>query len=400
VDHVDEGCRSVAMGQGVWAEPEVVEHPPGPGQFGLTDPPRPPPLPDPSAGDGERHGQSVQPIAPCRAVQRTAEQVEHRVQRAADEEQIPVAAAGNDLAGTCYEVVDEPQLWPVDSIKERAELVRCDQIPPERKTRLDKRGHKPECGRQPWLWRHVFPADWPVATGFNHAVGMAKIRRIADRAHRGQLFAGGGLFVDHLGRVAGVVDELGGGTIAVAAAWLYAVPATGTGLHDLLRQGIPARVVNAVDVLQQRPAEYPPQFTDRLLRHWQAALIRYAVLGDWHRHLAGAGRYEHWRSQHDRLADALGLPLPARKPGLPPGEVDRLIGQRPAGEEHWGPIARTLERLRDPRALPTLVEAYHEVNGDDARHADPRTTMRYDRARKNLDRHPNYILTAYMASGT
>jgi integrase/recombinase XerD len=35
-----------------------------------------------------------------------------------------------------------------------------------------------------------------------------------------------------------------------------------------------------------------------------------------------------------------------------------------------------------------------------ARHADPRTTMRYDRARKNLDRHPNYILAAYVASGT
>jgi integrase/recombinase XerD len=28
-----------------------------------------------------------------------------------------------------------------------------------------------------------------------------------------------------------------------------------------------------------------------------------------------------------------------------------------------------------------------------ARHADPRTTMR-------LDRHPNYILAAYMAAGT
>lgn len=25
-----------------------------------------------------------------------------------------------------------------------------------------------------------------------------------------------------------------------------------------------------------------------------------------------------------------------------------------------------------------------------ARHADPRTTMRYGRARKNLDRHPNF----------
>jgi integrase/recombinase XerD len=35
-----------------------------------------------------------------------------------------------------------------------------------------------------------------------------------------------------------------------------------------------------------------------------------------------------------------------------------------------------------------------------ARHAGPKTAMRYDRARKNLDRHPDYILAAYMASGT
>ena len=35
-----------------------------------------------------------------------------------------------------------------------------------------------------------------------------------------------------------------------------------------------------------------------------------------------------------------------------------------------------------------------------ARHADPRTTMRYDRARQNLDRPLNYILAAFMASGT
>jgi hypothetical protein len=34
-----------------------------------------------------------------------------------------------------------------------------------------------------------------------------------------------------------------------------------------------------------------------------------------------------------------------------------------------------------------------------ARHADPRTMMRYDGARQNLDRHPNYILATYMASG-
>jgi site-specific recombinase XerD len=35
-----------------------------------------------------------------------------------------------------------------------------------------------------------------------------------------------------------------------------------------------------------------------------------------------------------------------------------------------------------------------------ARHADPRTTMRYDRARQNPGRHPSYILAAHMASGT
>jgi integrase/recombinase XerD len=36
-----------------------------------------------------------------------------------------------------------------------------------------------------------------------------------------------------------------------------------------------------------------------------------------------------------------------------------------------------------------------------ARHADPRTTMRYAiMGPPDLDRHPNYVLAAYMASGT
>jgi hypothetical protein len=32
-----------------------------------------------------------------------------------------------------------------------------------------------------------------------------------------------------------------------------------------------------------------------------------------------------------------------------------------------------------------------------ASHADPRTTMRYDRARSSLDRHATYIVVAYLA---
>lgn len=34
-----------------------------------------------------------------------------------------------------------------------------------------------------------------------------------------------------------------------------------------------------------------------------------------------------------------------------------------------------------------------------ARHADPRTTSRYDRARHNLDRHASYIVASYVAGG-
>jgi len=56
-----------------------------------------------------------------------------------------------------------------------------------------------------------------------------------------------------------------------------------------------------------------------------------------------------------------------------------------AGPETWVPTCRS--------HLPPQSESA-------PRHADPRTTMHYDRARTNLDRHPNYILAAYMASGT
>ena len=35
-----------------------------------------------------------------------------------------------------------------------------------------------------------------------------------------------------------------------------------------------------------------------------------------------------------------------------------------------------------------------------ARHADPRTTTRYDRARRNLDRHASYIVTAFIAGAS
>jgi integrase/recombinase XerD len=114
---------------------------------------------------------------------------------------------------------------------------------------------------------------------------------------------------------------------------------------------------------------------------------------------------------------------------LPPA-VSRAV-ERAAAERSTGPLllnqrgvrmdrhaaTRRLRRLaavagvRLPRMHPhmlrhTFVTTMLDAGVDlrdvriAARHADPRTTMRYDRARKNLDRHPNYILAAYMASGT
>jgi site-specific recombinase XerD len=35
-----------------------------------------------------------------------------------------------------------------------------------------------------------------------------------------------------------------------------------------------------------------------------------------------------------------------------------------------------------------------------ARHSDPRTTTRYDRAKNNLDRHASYIVTAFVAGAS
>lgn len=114
---------------------------------------------------------------------------------------------------------------------------------------------------------------------------------------------------------------------------------------------------------------------------------------------------------------------------LPPAvarAIDRAINERISGPILRNTHARRMDRhaatrrlkhlahaagIRMPRMHPhmlrhtfvtTMLDAGVSLRDVQiaARHADPRTTMRYDRARKNLDRHPNYILAAYMASGT
>jgi integrase/recombinase XerD len=114
---------------------------------------------------------------------------------------------------------------------------------------------------------------------------------------------------------------------------------------------------------------------------------------------------------------------------LPPAvgrAIDRAAGSRANGpillnsrgaRMDWYAATRRLQHLAEAagiqvaRAHPHMLRHTYVTTMLDAgadlrdvpiatRHADPRTTMRYDRARQNLDRHPNYILAAYMASGT
>jgi integrase/recombinase XerD len=65
-------------------------------------------------------------------------------------------------------------------------------------------------------------------------------------------------------------------------------------------------------------------------------------------------------------------------------------------------IARMHPHMLRHTFVTTMLDAGVDLGDTQiaARHADPRTTRRYDRARTNLDRHPNYILAAYMSSGT
>jgi integrase/recombinase XerD len=67
--------------------------------------------------------------------------------------------------------------------------------------------------------------------------------------------------------------------------------------------------------------------------------------------------------------------------------IDLAVGERSDGPVF--PHAFITAALDAGVPLRDVLEA--------ASHADPRTTMRYDRARGSLDRHATYIVAAYLA---
>jgi hypothetical protein len=76
-----------------------------------------------------------------------------------------------------------------------------------------------------------------------------------------------------------------------------------------------------------------------------------------------------------------------------------IAGWRCKTFDAWAPDAPHMFRHT---VVTTMLDAGASLRDVQiaARQADLRTTMRYNRACENLDRHPNYVLDAYMASGT
>jgi len=75
------------------------------------------------------------------------------------------------------------------------------------------------------------------------------------------------------------------------------------------------------------------------------------------------------------------------------GRIVRRVARRAGITKHVGP--HTLRHAFITAALDAGVPL-RDVQ-EAASHADPRTTMRYDRARASLDRHATYIVAAYVA---
>ena len=79
--------------------------------------------------------------------------------------------------------------------------------------------------------------------------------------------------------------------------------------------------------------------------------------------------------------------------GTAPRRIVRRVARRAGVNKPIGP--HTLRHAFITAALDTGVPL-RDVQ-EAASHADPRTTMRYDRARVSLDRHATHIVAAYLA---
>jgi len=90
-------------------------------------------------------------------------------------------------------------------------------------------------------------------------------KSIATQAHAGQFDRGGDPYVMHPEWVANKVRELGGGEIAVAAAWLHdVIEDAGLTAEDLLKMGVSPEVVKVVVLLTRKDGMSVEEYLDKI----------------------------------------------------------------------------------------------------------------------------------------
>jgi len=76
--------------------------------------------------------------------------------------------------------------------------------------------------------------------------------------------------------------------------------------------------------------------------------------------------------------------------------IDLAVGERADGPIFCGPDGQRLDRHGAARVVRRVARRAG-ITKPVGPHADPRTTLRYDRARGSRDRHATYIVAAYLA---
>ena len=131
----------------------------------------------------------------------------------------------------------------------------------------------------------------------------------------------------------------------------------------------------------------PGDFARSVLHHHRAvADPDHAIFGNEHGAEQDPGiRPDANRSTHHRGGRHAGAGVNPRCLAVPPAgpELPRMSGRTPCG------LRSSPLPVKGRVPLVDVQEA--------APHADPPTTMRYDRSRSSLDRHATYIVAAYLA---
>ena len=110
---------------------------------------------------------------------------------------------------------------------------------------------------------------------------IQKARGLAEMTHADQVDKAGQPYIEHLKRVAGAVEEAGGGWHQIAAAWLHdIIEDTDFTEESLFERNVPPMVVQLVIALTHQKGEPTANYLSRVIGQEGAALIKLCDIYD------------------------------------------------------------------------------------------------------------------------